>query len=326
MRLVPVAYRAIATLDTGALDGTMAGATGSMVAMVTPFQDNRVDLRTFAALCERQVAAGTAALVVCGSTAEAPALSDDEQRSLIETAATAAQGRVPVIAGCGAPATAAAVDRARDALRAGADALLCAPPPYSRPTQPGVAEHVRAVATVGLPVILYDVPARTGIAISDETVAILFEAGSIIGLKDASGDLSRPARLRAMVGNGLRQFGGDDATTAAYLAMSGHGCISVTANLVPVQCRRLHEAWAIGDLVELARLRDGLHTLNQALFQESNPILVKAAMAMAGLCSPALRLPLLAPDRSRLDTLGPIVAMALDREREQVPARLAVVQ
>lgn len=223
--------------------GGLTAVGGSMVALATPFRGDAVDADAFAALCDRQVRRGTAALVVCGSTGEGPALSTDAQGLVLTIAVAAAGGRIPVIAGCGAPATEAAAAMARVAARDGASAVLCAPPPYSRPTQDGIVAHVRAVAhAADRPVILYDVPGRTGIAIHDETIARLVEAGLIAGLKDAGGDLSRPPRLRALCGDALLQLSGDDGTAAGYRAMGGAGCISVTANVVPALCARLHQA------------------------------------------------------------------------------------
>ena len=181
----------------------LASLGGSLVAVATPFLDGEVDVSALAALCERQVSKGTAALVVCGSTGEAAALSPVEQALVVNVAVQAAAGRVPVIAGCDAPAANAAVVLA-GAVRNGADALLCALPPYLHPTQGGIASHIRAVAhAADLPVVPYDVPRRVGVAIADETVARLHESGLVIAIKDAAGDLSRVTRLRALCGGNL---------------------------------------------------------------------------------------------------------------------------
>ncbi len=176
--------------------GSLSQIGGSVTALVTPFRNGHVDGSALAMLCERQVRAGTAALVVCGSTGEATALSLTEQARIVAVAVEAASNRVPVIAGCNAPATEAATLQAVASARNGAAALLCAAPPYCRPTQEGIAAHIRAVAhAADLPVILYDVPGRVGVAVEDETVARLFESGLVMAVKDAAGDLSRPARL-----------------------------------------------------------------------------------------------------------------------------------
>ncbi len=278
---------------------------GSITALVTPFHKGRVDDETIGKLCERQIGHGTAALVVCGSTGEATSLSLAEQACALRITVAAASNRVPVVAGCCALTTEDAVILAGAAAQNGASALLCAPPPYSRPTQDGIAAHVRAVAhAADLPIILYDVPGRVGVAVGDETVARLHEAGLIVAIKDAAGDLSRPVCLRALCGKDLLQFTGDDATAAAHRAMGGHGCISVTANLAPALCAQMHAAWDLADLAEFDRIRDLLAPLHQALFRESNPIPVKAALCMIGLCHGKLRLPLTRASSATLDTLG----------------------
>jgi 4-hydroxy-tetrahydrodipicolinate synthase len=266
---------------------------GSMTALATPFRDGEIDSVVFTRLCHRQIEAGTTALVVCGSTGEAAAMRPEEQADLLTLAVSAAHGRVPVIAGCGGPSTDAAVIIARLAARVGADALLCAPTPYVKPSQEGIAAHIRAVANAsGLPVIAYDVPSRAGVAIRDETLAALCEHGLILGLKDATADLARPPRLRALCGETFAQLSGDDATAAAYRAAGGHGCISVTANLVPGLCAAQQAAWDRRDLTEFARLRDRLAPLHDALFAETNPVPLKAALSLLDLASCEVRLPL----------------------------------
>lgn len=316
MRLIPgFSARHPSTLGgDNQFRGSLGFTGGSAVALVTPFRDGRVDEGALAALCERQVRAGTAALVVCGSTGEAPALSAAEQARVVAVAVEAV--RVPVIAGCGAPATEAATLLAVAAARNGAAGLLCAPPPYSRPTQDGIAAHVRAVAhAADLPVILYDIPGRVGVAVADETVARLHEGGLVAAIKDAAGDLSRPVRLRALCGGALIQFSGDDATAPAHRAMGGHGCISVSANLAPALCARMHAAWDRDDPIEFARIRDLLAPLHRAMALESNPIPAKAALCLAGLCAGDLRLPLTRACDGTLDALGRLLPGLLKAER-----------
>ena len=308
--------------------GCLTNLGGSLVALATPFRGGHLDAVALSSLCDRQVTRGSVALVVCGSTGEAPALSAPEQARVVAVAVEAAAGRVPVIAGCGAPATEAAAALAFAAARNGASAVLCAPPPYVKPTQDGIAAHVRAVAhTADLPVMLYDVPGRVGIAVADETVARLFEHGLIAAIKDASGDLSRPARLRAICGADLMQLSGDDATAPAHRAMGGQGCVSVTANLVPALCAQLHAAWDRGDLTAFARLRDLLAPLHQALFLESNPIPLKAALAMLRLCTGELRLPLTRAAGTTRDRLATVLAdvIAVEEDAAGRP-RLALVR
>jgi len=250
----------------------------SLVAIATPFQGDRIDEAGLASLCARQIEHRTAGIVVCGSTGETCSLTITEHEHAVRIAVQAVSGRVPVIAGCTSVATAAAIELAKAGARAGADGLLCAAPPYTKPTQEGIFAHMRAVAhATGLSIMLYDVPGRAGIRIADETIVRLFAQELIGALKDATGDLARPPRLRALCGTGLRQFSGDDATAAAHRAMGGHGCVSVTANLVPSLCASLHEAWDNGDLARFTRIRDLLAPLHDALFIESNPIPVRCA-------------------------------------------------
>ena len=267
--------------------------SGSMVALPTPFRDGEIDSQAFVRLCQRQIAGGTSALIVCGSTGEAAAMRPEEQADLVGLAVGASNGRVQVIAGCGGSSTDAAVLVARLAARVGADALLCAPTPYVKPSQEGIAAHMRAISDAsGLPIILYDVPGRAGVAIRDETIAALYEHGRAVGLKDATADLARPPRLRALCGEEFAQLSGDDATAAAYRAAGGHGCISVTANLVPSLCSALHAAWDRGDLAAFGRLRDRLAPLHDALFAETNPVPLKAALSLMELAGCEVRLPL----------------------------------
>jgi 4-hydroxy-tetrahydrodipicolinate synthase len=267
--------------------------TGSITALATPFRDGRIDEGAVVALVERQIRAGTAALVVCGSTGEAAMLSLSEHARLVRLVAAIAAGRIAVIAGCTATATDVARGLAVASCRAGADALLLAPPPYVKPTQAGIMHHVRAVGEAAeLPVILYDVPSRVGVAIADETVATLYDRGHIAAIKDATGDLDRPRRLRRLCGVGLAQFSGEDAQAVQHRAMGGAGCISVTANLTPALCARMHKSWDRGDIAEVERIAGILGPLHAALFMESNPIPLKAALGMLGLCGEALRAPL----------------------------------
>jgi 4-hydroxy-tetrahydrodipicolinate synthase len=299
---------------------------GSVTALVTPFRDGSLDLAGLARLCERQIAGGTAALVICGTTGEAPALSATEQVQAIRVAVSAAGDRVPVIAGCSAASTEVTVCLAVAAARYGASALLCAPPAYVKPTQDGIIAHMRAISDAAdLPIMLYDVPGRVGVSIADTTAARLFDAGIIFALKDATADLSRPPRLRSLCGEALLQMSGDDATGAAYRAMGGSGCVSVTANVTPALCAALHRAWDDGDLIGFGELRDLLHPLHAALFMESNPMPVKAALEALSLCSGEVRLPLTpasAVTRERLARLLPAIIRA--EEAAAPKPRLAI--
>ncbi len=302
----------------------ISGAGGSLTALATPFRDTRVDWDALSRLSERQIDRGTAALIVCGSTGEAAALTQSEYARAVYAVVQAARRRVPVVAGCTALCTSATVALAIEAASAGADALICAVPPYVKPAQEGIFAHIRAIShATDLPVVLYDVPSRAGVAISDGTVARLHDAELIVGLKDATADLSRPGRLRARCGDAFMQWSGDDATAPAYRAMGGIGCISVTANVAPALCALLHQAWDNGDLSRFSALRDLLDPLHAALFVESNPIPVKAALAKLGLCSSDVRLPL---TRASLPTQEKLLAvMAPVMQAEEHAARRPVL-
>lgn len=308
----------------------MATMAGSVCALATPFRAGGVDFDALAALARRQIAAGTAGLVACGSTGEAPALTAEEHAAVVRGVVIAAGGRIPVIAGATGPSTAASRALAEAAARAGADGLLLAPPAYVRPTQEGIFAHVRAVAhAADLPIMLYDVPGRTGVAIADATVARLFAAGLIVALKDASADLSRPPRLAALCGTHggtiLRQFTGEDASAIAHRAMGGVGCVSVSANVAPALCAALHRAIDRNDRGETARLRDLLDPLHRALFAESNPIPLKAALAMLHLCDDSPRLPLTRATEATCHALADTLATLMPAEARALPrARLAV--
>jgi 4-hydroxy-tetrahydrodipicolinate synthase len=267
---------------------------GYAPALPTPFDDEgRIDAPAFARLCDLQIAHGATALVVCGTTGEAPTLLRQEHLELIRIAVGQSRGQIPVIAGAGANATAHAIDLARDAEAAGADAILSVVPYYNRPTQEGIYCHFRAIAeAIGLPVILYDVPSRTACGLADETVARLAELPHVIGLKDAAGDMARPARLRSLLGTDFRLLCGDDALALAYMAQGGDGCISVTSNVAPGLCRNMFLAWRQGQWVRAQRLARAAEPLTRALFRESNPVPLKYALALLGLMSPAVRLPL----------------------------------
>ena len=285
---------------------------GLVVALPTPFAGGAIDESALARLCARQADAGTSAVVVCGTTGEAPALSHAEQRRVVEAAAEAVGDRVPVIAGAGSANTAASVELARQAEEAGAAALLCVTPYYVRPTQEGIYRHMLAIHdAVNIPLILYDVPARTGCALADDTVVRLACFERVIGLKDAAGDVTRPQRLRPRLNHGFLLLSGDDATQADYRRMGGDGCISVSANIAPRLCARLHDACDRGDLQAAAGLEAALAPLHRALFVEANPTAVKYALSRMNLISAELRLPLLPLSAAHHHTVDAAVEAAL---------------
>jgi 4-hydroxy-tetrahydrodipicolinate synthase len=275
---------------------SLATLTGYASALPTPFRDGAVDHDAFAAFCQWQIDEGIAALVVAGTTGEAPTLSAAEQEALIRIALEVARGRVPVIAGAGANATQHAILLGRSAADAGADGLLVVVPYYNRPTQEGLYQHFRAVHDkVELPILLYDVPSRTGCGLAVETIARLAELPRIVGLKDATVDLARPLRLRRLVGSSFRLLSGDDATALGFLAQGGDGCISVLSNVIPKLCMRLYAAFTVGDNAEARAIAIAVNRLTAALFAESNPIPVKCALHLLGRMRSEVRLPLCEP-------------------------------
>lgn len=295
---------------------------GSATALPTPFHDDRIDCETLAALCERQIDRGTTALVVCGSTGEAASMDLEEHRLAIQVVVEAAAGRVPVMAGCSALSTQGAAELATIAARSGASALLCAPPPYVKPTQDGIIGHVTAVRNAsGLPIMMYDVPGRTGICIANTTLARLFERGLIFGFKDATADLARPPRLRSLCGSSFLQMSGDDATAAAFRAAGGDGCVSVTANIVPKLCSLMHRSWDIGDLATFANMRDCLADLSDLLFVESNPIPVKGVLFTLGLLEAGVRLPLTSATQETYRRLAEPISAVMAIEEALVARR-----
>jgi 4-hydroxy-tetrahydrodipicolinate synthase len=299
--------------------------SGYAPALPTPFDpDGTIDAAAFERLCDLQLAHGATALVVCGTTGEAPTLTPAEHRELIRIAVAASRGRIPVIAGAGANATAHAIELANDAEAAGADAILSVVPYYNKPTQAGLYAHFRAIAEASaLPIFLYDVPSRTACALADETVARLAENPRIIGLKDAAGDATRPARLRPLVGTNFRLLSGDDALALAYLAHGGDGIISVTSNVAPGLCRAMYLAWKQGKSVRAQRFARPLAELTAALFRETNPVPVKHALALLGLMSPAVRLPLVGLSDQHRAALGQVLFRMCDTYSEHMIGSIA---
>jgi 4-hydroxy-tetrahydrodipicolinate synthase len=269
---------------------------GYISALPTPFHDQEIDDAPFAKFCDWQIRQGIWGLVVNGTTGEAPTLTMAEQERLLRIAVETAQHRVPVIAGIGANATVHAIELARQAERAGADALLAVTPYYNKPSQEGLFRHFRAVHdATGLPIILYDVPSRTGIELRLDTVCRLAALPRIIGLKDATGDLTRPVAMRRLLGERFRLLSGDDATALDYLGLGGDGCISVASNVVPKLCNRLFLACFCGEPEEARAIERRLKPLVAALFLESNPMPLKWALSLLGHMSAELRLPLCEP-------------------------------
>ncbi len=274
----------------------IAALTGYATAVPTPFKNNAIDVDAFQAFCDWQIEQGISALAVTATTGESPTLSDSEQRCLIRAAVDTARGRVPVIAGAGSCDTRHAVALARQAEEEGSDALLAVTPYYNRPSQDGLWQHFEAIHNAtAIPVILYDVPSRTGCSLEIDTIVRLAKLPRIVGLKDATGDFTRTHRLRKLLGPQFRLLSGDDATALDFLAMGGDGCISVLSNVVPSLCVQLYAAWKRGDNVEARTIARNLSPLTTALFADSNPVPVKCALDLMGRMSADVRLPLCHP-------------------------------
>lgn len=269
---------------------------GSIPALVTPFAAGRVDEASFRDLVEWQIDEGSNGLVPCGTTGEAATLSTEEHRRVIELAVEVARGRVPVIAGCGSNDTAHAIELTRNAKAAGADAALHVPPYYNRPNQEGIYAHLSAVADLGIPVILYNVPSRTITDISVETMARLAKNPNVIGVKDATGNLARVSAQRHECGEQFVQLSGNDDMALGFNAMGGSGCISVTANVAPKLCAQFQEAMREGRWGEALELQDRLFPLHAALFSDASPGPVKYALSRVKNGFPAeLRAPMTKP-------------------------------
>lgn len=266
---------------------------GVIPALVTPFRDGAVDEKAFVALVERQIAGGVHGLVPVGTTGETATLSHDEHRRVVELCVQTARGRVPVIAGAGSNSTAEAIELAAHAKAVGADAALIVSPYYNRPSQEGIYQHYKAINdAVQLPVVVYNVPSRTGSDMANETLERLSALPNIVGIKDATGDLARISLQRLTCGPEWILLSGDDPSGLGYMAHGGHGCISVTANVAPDACASFYNACMGGDWETARYWQDRLIRLHKALFADASPAPTKFALAHLGLCSDECRLPI----------------------------------
>lgn len=267
---------------------------GSFTALITPFKAGKVDEAAFCSFVEWQIGEGTQGLVPVGTTGESPTLSHAEHERVVDLCLEAAAGRVPVIAGAGSNATAEAISLASHAKSAGADAALMVTPYYNKPNQLGLYAHYKAVAdAVDIPIIVYTVPGRTNVDVTVETMARLAaDCPNIVGIKDATADLTRPLALRRAIGGEFCLLSGEDATIISFLANGGHGCISVTSNVAPRLCAEMHRVWAAGDRAAAAAINDKLYPLHHALFLEPSPQGVKYAASLLGRAASDVRLPL----------------------------------
>jgi len=266
---------------------------GSMPALVTPFRDGAVDFDTLRALVEWHIAEGSSAIVPVGTTGESPTLSHDEHAAVVEAVVKAARGRVPVIAGAGSNATAEAIDLVRHAAKVGADAALVVTPYYNKPTQAGMIAHYTALHDASdLPIIIYNIPGRSVVDMTPETMGRLARLPRIVGVKDATGKLERVSQQRITCGADFIQLSGEDATALGFNAHGGVGCISVTANVAPRLCAEFQAATLAGDYRKALDYQDRLMPLHEAIFIEPGLAGAKYALSVLGLCAPEVRLPL----------------------------------
>ena len=278
---------------------------GSIVALITPFRNGSIDPTALQSLVEWHVEQGTRGLVPVGTTGELPTLSHAEHERVVELVVEAAARRLPVIAGAGSNSTDEAIHLAEHAARTGADAILVVTPYYNKPTQDGLFAHFKAVHdATDLPLIIYNIPGRSAVDMSVDTMAALAKLPNVVGVKDATCDLARPLLTALACGEDFCQLSGEDITALAFLAHGGHGCISVTANVAPSQCAEMHDAWQRGDASGALAIHQRLTPLHKALFLETSPAPVKYAVARLGRCAPEVRLPLVppkAPTRAAVD-------------------------
>lgn len=266
---------------------------GSITALVTPFKNGAVDEAGFQKFVAWQIAEGIDGVVPCGTTGESPTLSHDEHKRVVELCIEVAKGKVPVIAGTGSNSTDEAIDLTKHAEKAGADAALIVLPYYNKPTPEGQYQHFKAIHdATNIPIVIYNVPPRSVVDMSVDTMARCAKLPRVIGVKDATADLARPLKTQLAIGKDFCQLSGEDATALPFLIQGGHGCISVTANAAPKLTHELHAAWQKRDLDTAMKLNERLMPLHEALFCETSPGPVKFAMSMLGQCSSELRLPL----------------------------------
>ena len=266
---------------------------GVFTALVTPFRDGALDEAAFVKLVERQVAGGVHGLVPVGTTGETATLSHAEHRRVVELCVATAAGRVPVIAGAGSNSTSEAIELAQYAKEIGADAVLAVTGYYNRPSQEGIYRHFAAMdAAVDIPIVIYNVPSRTIVDLSNELVERLAKLPHIVGIKDATGDMSRVSLQRLTCGPDWMMLSGDDPTALGYVAHGGHGCISVTSNVAPRACAEFFDACLAADYERARTLQARLIRLHKALFLDASPSPTKFALAELGLCSDETRLPI----------------------------------
>jgi len=266
---------------------------GSFVALITPFKDGKVDEKTFSEFVEWQISEGTNGLVPVGTTGESPTLSHEEHMKVVEICIKVADGRVPIIAGAGSNSTAEAIMLSKHAKHAGANAALVVTPYYNKPTQEGLYRHYDAIQSeADIPIIIYNIPARSIIDMSVDTMARLSKLPNVVGVKDATSDLNRPILTAATCGKSFCQLSGEDGTAIPFNAGGGHGCISVTGNIAPKLCSEMQAAWFAGDVERAMGIQELLMPVHSAMFCETSPGPVKYAAELIGFGSAHARLPI----------------------------------
>lgn len=266
---------------------------GSITALITPFHHGAVDAKAFQDFVQWQLDEGTHGLVPCGTTGESPTLSDAETELVTRLCIEVAKGKAPVIAGCGSNNTAHAIHLTQVAQKLGADAALHVTPYYNKPTQEGLYQHYKAIHDHSeLPIFIYNIPGRSIVNMTVDTMARLAELPRIVGVKDATADLQRPLKTRQLCGENFIQLSGEDGTALAFLAQGGHGCISVVSNIAPRLCADLQEAWAAGNITKAQAINTQLAPLVEAMFVETSPAPVKFGASLLGKCRNELRLPM----------------------------------
>jgi 4-hydroxy-tetrahydrodipicolinate synthase len=261
--------------------------------MVTPFKNGSLDEKAFRELVDWQIAEGTHGLVPVGTTGESPTLSHDEHMKVVEWCIEQAKGRVPIVAGSGSNSTKEAIELSKHAEKAGADAVLIVTPYYNKPTQEGLYQHFKAINdAIGIPIIIYNIPGRSVIDMSVDTMKRLFELKNIAGVKDATANVLRVSDQRAAMGEGFNQLSGEDGTALGFMAHGGHGCISVTSNVAPRLCAEFQAACLKGDYSAALKIQDKLLPLHHNLFIETNPAPAKYALSVLGKCADTVRLPM----------------------------------
>ncbi|MFO1166915.1 MAG: 4-hydroxy-tetrahydrodipicolinate synthase [Rhodoblastus sp.] len=273
--------------------GARANFRGSMPALVTPFKDGKVDEDAYRKLIDWQIESGQHGLVPVGTTGESPTLSHEEHRKVVETCIAEARGRVPVIAGAGSNNTHEAVELAKHAEKAGADGVLVVTPYYNKPNQEGLYQHFKAIdAAIGIPIVIYNIPPRSVIDMSVDTMKRCYELKNVVGVKDATGNIGRISMQRQAMGPDFIQLSGDDITALSCMAAGAHGCISVVANVAPKPTAELMEACFAGKYAEALKIQDRLVPLHAATFLEAGVTGAKTGLSFLGRVSEEVRLPL----------------------------------